>query len=52
MNNQELENWRKVKTALAAAGKTSSPIYIRACEVLSRHAMANPKDEESRNKSF
>lgn len=38
MSEQELESWRKVKLALEASGKTSSMIYIRACEVLRKHA--------------
>lgn len=28
------ENWAKVKAALEAAGKTSSPFYTRACAIV------------------
>lgn len=41
MNSGEIENWRKVKRALEASGKTNSQIYARACEVLRKHG-ANP----------
>lgn len=45
MNQYELENWRKVKLALEASGKTSSPIYIRACEVLRKYSGATRERE-------
>lgn len=41
MSDKEIENWRKVKRALEASGKTSSQIYARACEVLRKHG-TNP----------
>lgn len=34
MEPAQLENWRKVKAALEAAGKTNTDIYRRACAVL------------------
>lgn len=47
MSEKELENWRKVKQALEASGKTNSNIYLRACEVLRRHGSANGGSRES-----
>jgi hypothetical protein len=34
MESDQLNNWRKVKAALEAAGKTDTDIYRRACAVL------------------
>ena len=34
MDNQELENWKKVKDALEAAGKTDSMFYKRALAII------------------
>ena len=34
MDSQELENWKKVKDALEAAGKTDSMFYKRALAVI------------------
>ncbi len=34
MDERTRENWAKVKAALEAAGKTSSPFYARAVVVL------------------
>ena len=33
MDSQELENWKKVKDALEAAGKTDSMFYKRAVAI-------------------
>lgn len=33
MDHSTRENWTKVKAALEAAGKTSSPFYTRACAI-------------------
>ncbi len=35
MNAQELENWRKIKTALEESGKTDTHFYKRAVSILS-----------------
>jgi len=37
------ENWAKVKAALEAAGKTSSPFYARACAIAS--GLPDPGDD-------
>ena len=34
MDAPELENWRKIKTALEAAGKTDNHYYRRALAIL------------------
>jgi len=34
MDSQELENWKKVKDALEAAGKTDSMFYKRALAII------------------
>lgn len=47
MNDYEIDNWRKVKKALEASGKTNSQIYARACEVL-RKCGANPTEDLKR----
>lgn len=38
-----LENWAKVKAALEAAGKTSSPFYARACAIV--RGLPDPGDD-------
>ena len=35
MDAHELENWRKIKAALEAAGKTDTHFYKRAVSILS-----------------
>ena len=34
MDEQELENWKKVRDALAEAGKTDSMFYTRAVAIV------------------
>jgi len=34
MDSQELENWKKIKDALEAAGKTDSMFYKRALAII------------------
>lgn len=34
MTTSDLENWRKIKTALEAAGKTDTHYYKRAVQIL------------------
>lgn len=48
MNQHEIENWRKVKNALEASGKTKSQIYVRACEVLNKYGV-NSENKYERN---
>jgi len=44
MDDKTLENWKKVKEALEAAGKTNTNIYRRAASICIRHSqIANPK---------
>ena len=35
MDQHTLDNWKKVKDALEASGKTDSFFYVRACSILS-----------------
>ena len=35
MDSYELENWRKIKAALEAAGKTDTHFYKRAVSIIS-----------------
>jgi len=35
MDAQELDNWRKIKAALEAAGKTDNHFYKRSVSILS-----------------
>jgi hypothetical protein len=34
MNQQTIDNWKKIKAALETAGKTDCDYYRRACEVV------------------
>lgn len=43
------ENWAKVKTALEAAGKTSSPFYVRACAIV--RGLPDPGDDPYANRA-
>ena len=42
METRELENWRKIKNALEAAGKTDNHYYRRALAILA--GMPDPFD--------
>lgn len=43
------ESWAKVKTALEAAGKTSSPFYVRACAIV--RGLPDPGDDPYANRA-
>jgi hypothetical protein len=50
MGPGSLENWRKVKCALEAAGKTNTEIYRRACEVLrSNNRLSAPRPAQQQD---
>lgn len=48
MDSQELENWRKIRIALEASGKTDSHFYRRSVAILSGGGdyMAHPPLEQ------
>jgi hypothetical protein len=48
IDTPNVANWAKVKAALEAAGKTSSPFYARACAIV--RGLPDPGDDPYSNR--